>query len=45
MKNIISIIISMLIGISAIYAQDWQTNFEKAKAMASKESKPIILVF
>jgi thioredoxin-related protein len=45
MKNIISIIIVMLIGISAINAQDWQTNFEKAKAMASNEIKPIVLVF
>lgn len=45
MKTIISIICIVLISISAVTAQDWQTDFEKAKAIALKESKPIILVF
>jgi thioredoxin-related protein len=45
MKTIISIICIMLISISAVKAQNWQTDFEKAKAIASRESKPIILVF
>jgi thioredoxin-related protein len=45
MKKIISIIIVVLAAVSTINAQDWQTDFEKAKAIATKESKPIVLVF
>jgi len=45
MKKIISIIAIILVSISAINAQEWQTNFEKAKEIASKENKPIVLVF
>jgi thioredoxin-related protein len=45
MKKIISIIIVVLAAVSTINAQDWQTDFEKAKAIASKENKPIVLVF
>ncbi|WP_440122398.1 thioredoxin family protein [Tenacibaculum sp. Ill] len=43
--NKITIIIFFLIGLSTTYAQDWQTDFLKAKEMASQENKPIILVF
>jgi len=45
MKKIISIVIIALVTVSAINAQEWQTDFEKAKKIASTESKPIILVF
>ena len=30
---------------TSVYSQNWLTNFEKAKEMASNEGKPIILVF
>ncbi|MDE1207274.1 thioredoxin family protein [Tenacibaculum larymnensis] len=43
--NKITIIIFFLIGLSTTYAQDWQTDFSKAKEIASQENKPIILVF
>ncbi len=45
MKNIITIVIIVLATVSAINAQEWQTDFEKAKKTASTENKPIILVF
>ncbi|CAM1351615.1 MULTISPECIES: thioredoxin family protein [Tenacibaculum] len=43
--NKITIVIFFLIGLSTTYAQDWQTDFLKAKEIASQENKPIILVF
>lgn len=43
--NKITIVIFFLIGLSNTYAQDWQTDFSKAKEIASQENKPIILVF
>ncbi len=45
MKKTLLIIIVMLTTVSVIHAQEWQTDFEKAKKTASTESKPIILVF
>lgn len=41
------LLISLAIGMAAnsLDAQDWQTDFEKAKTMASQENKTIILVF
>lgn len=41
------IILSLLLGIFFISAnaQDWHTNFKEAKEIASKEDKPIVLVF
>lgn len=35
----------MVVTIGTTTAQEWQTDFTKAKEIAAKESKPIILVF
>lgn len=35
----------MFVSVSATMAQEWQTDINVAKEIASKESKPIILVF
>ena len=43
MKNIF--LITLLFISTLTFAQDWQTNFGKAKEMASKNNQPIILVF
>lgn len=45
MKKHILIVLSFFLCTSFIFAQEWQTNFEAAKEMASDENKPIILVF
>jgi len=45
MKKEIIILLVVLLNLSTIYAQEWQTDFEKAKNTASIEDKPIILVF
>ena len=45
MKKIILALTVMVVGINAIIAQEWQTDINVAKEIASKESKPIILVF
>lgn len=45
MKKKILILVVVLLNLSTTYAQEWQTNFEKAKNTASTEDKPIILVF
>ncbi|WP_146947926.1 thioredoxin family protein [Cyclobacterium qasimii] len=45
MKKSIIILIIAFINISSGFAQDWQTDFSKAKELATKEKKPIILVF
>jgi thioredoxin-related protein len=45
MKKEILILVVVLLNLSTIYAQEWQTDFEKAKNTASTEDKPIILVF
>lgn len=34
-----------LLGLSSLFAQDWQTDFSKAKEIAKNEKKPIVLVF
>ncbi|MFT7900650.1 thioredoxin family protein [Tenacibaculum ascidiaceicola] len=44
MKKIITIFF-LIIGLNTTYAQNWQTDFSKAKKIASQENKPIILVF
>ncbi|WP_417784596.1 thioredoxin family protein [Tenacibaculum sp.] len=44
MKKIITIFF-LIIGLNTTYAQNWQTDFSKAKEIASLENKPIILVF
>lgn len=45
MKKELIILLVVLLNLSTIYAQEWQTDFEKAKNTASTEDKPIILVF
>ncbi|GAA4241144.1 hypothetical protein GCM10022292_06390 [Winogradskyella damuponensis] len=35
----------MIVGVNTASAQEWQTDFAVAKEIATKESKPIILVF
>jgi len=45
MKKIIVALLVMVICVSTTMAQEWQTDIKVAKEIASKESKPIILVF
>jgi len=44
MKNLIFIALAMLFTVN-LHAQNWETNFEKAKNRASTEGKNIVLVF
>lgn len=39
------LLLIVLINLSTVSAQDWQTDFSKAKEIATTESKPIVLVF
>ncbi len=41
----ISFLILFLLSTSAIFAQNWTTNFEEAKVLASKKNQNIVLVF
>lgn len=43
-KNIFTILV-LLSTISCVTAQEWHTDFAKAKKVATAENKPIILVF
>ncbi|EIJ37799.1 thioredoxin family protein [Muricauda sp. 334s03] len=45
MKKNLSVALLFIATITLVNAQEWQTNFAKAKEKAAKESKPIILVF
>ncbi|WP_310991191.1 MULTISPECIES: thioredoxin family protein [Flavobacteriaceae] len=45
MKKILSVALLFIATITLVNAQEWQTDFVKAKEIAAKESKPIILVF
>jgi len=45
MKKIIVALLVMVVCVSTTMAQEWQTDIKVAKEIASKESKPIILVF
>ena len=45
MKKVILALMILVINVGAISAQEWQTDFNKAKTLASKDNKPIILVF
>jgi thioredoxin-related protein len=45
MKKIILALIVMIIGINTTIAQEWQTDINVAKEIATKENMPIILVF
>ena len=44
MKTLTTLIV-LLCLIGGVNAQDWNTDFEKAKSIAKAENKPIILVF
>jgi len=44
MKNVFLIAFALLVTVGC-YAQEWQNDFAKAKEIASKADKPIILVF
>lgn len=43
-KNIFTLLV-LLLTISGVTAQEWHTDFTKAKKTATAENKPIILVF
>lgn len=45
MKKGIIILFSVIVNLSVAFAQDWQTDFAKAKETATKEGKSIVLVF
>jgi len=45
MKNIIMILAVILINVTNTVAQEWHTDFVKAKEIATKENKTIVLVF
>ena len=45
MKKTIILLVIMIVSVSTTIAQEWQTNLDEAKEIASIESKPIILVF
>jgi len=45
MKKGIIILVVVLINLSTTFAQEWETDFAKAKEIATKENKPIVLVF
>ena len=45
MKKKILILVAVLLNLSTTYAQEWQTNFEKAKDLAQKDNRNIVLVF
>lgn len=44
MKRTLFIVMMLFIAVNA-FSQNWQTNFTKAKEIASRENKQIILVF
>ena len=45
MKKHILTLLVILLPLKGVIAQEWQTDFTKAKEIASKESKNIVLVF
>lgn len=45
MKKHISTLVVILFSFNGLIGQEWQTNLDEAKEIASIESKPIILVF
>lgn len=45
MKRIIIAFLVIIVSANSVAAQEWNTDFEKAKQTATAESKPIILVF
>lgn len=45
MKRMTIMWVVLFLNLTTVFAQEWQTDFSKAKELASKENKPIILVF
>lgn len=45
MNKFLSVAVFVLATITTVNAQEWQTDFTKAKEIASKEDRPIVLVF
>lgn len=45
MKKYIVLIFIVISTVGLNFAQEWQTNFEKAKKIATQNQKPIVLVF
>lgn len=45
MKKTIVVLIVIFVSVSTTMAQEWNTDIKIAKEIASKESKPLILVF
>ncbi|MEJ4089250.1 MULTISPECIES: thioredoxin family protein [Flavobacteriaceae] len=45
MNKFLSVALLFLATITTVNAQEWQTDFARAKEIASKENRPIILVF
>ena len=45
MSKKIVVLVVMLLGLNQSIAQEWQTDFSTAKDLATKQSRPIILVF
>jgi len=45
MNKFLSVAVFVLATITTVNAQEWQTDFTKAKEIASEEDRPIILVF
>ncbi|MGB5431260.1 thioredoxin family protein, partial [Eudoraea sp.] len=39
------VLLAVFLASGTLFAQDWQTDFERAKEMAKSGNKPIILVF
>ncbi len=39
------ILVILLLNFSTVFSQQWETDFEKAKELATEENKPIVLVF
>ncbi len=45
MKKVIIALVTLLVNVSTITAQEWQTNIIVAKEIAAANNRPIILVF
>ncbi len=45
MKKILLIVSLLFISLTSLQAQEWQTDFNTAKEIASEEDRPIVLVF
>ena len=45
MKKRLILVAGFICSFMLLHAQSWQTDFEKAKELSAKESKPIVMVF